>query len=62
MCDHSCSLSALALAHTQDLAAGEEALISYVGDVPSKSNAALLKDYGFVLPGNEHDRVEFEGA
>jgi hypothetical protein len=40
----------------QDLSAGEEVTISY-GD--AKPNSDLLRDYGFTLPGNEHDRIKF---
>ncbi|KAI8476015.1 MAG: hypothetical protein J3K34DRAFT_516927 [Monoraphidium minutum] len=39
--------------------AGGEALITY-GD--GKPNAQLLRDYGFIIHGNPHDRIEFEGA
>jgi histone-lysine N-methyltransferase SETD3 len=35
------------------IAAGEPLLLSY----GKLSNDFLLMDYGFVVPGNEHDRV-----
>lgn len=39
--------------------AGVEATISYGA---SKSNAELLRDYGFVVPGNVNDRVSFHAV
>jgi len=38
-------------------------LISYLGSSPTKSNSQLMKDYGFVLPGNVNDtmQLDFEG-
>eukprot|EP00775_Hariotina_reticulata_P003651 gene3651-3912_t len=45
---------------TQDVAAGNEVLISYLGSKPDKNNRQLMKDYGFVLPGNTSDLIEFE--
>jgi hypothetical protein len=44
----------------QGIAAGEEACISY-GCV-RKSNEQLMKDYGFVMPGNLNDRVPFSAG
>lgn len=41
----------------QDVPAGQEILISYLGSDPKKSNIQLMKDYGFVLPGNTNDRL-----
>lgn len=41
----------------QDVPAGHEILISYLGDKPTKSNVQLMKDYGFVLPGNTSDQI-----
>jgi hypothetical protein len=40
--------------HTQALRAGEEVLISY-GCI-QKSNAELMRDYGFTLTANINDR------
>lgn len=45
---------------SQAIAAGEEVLISYLGEKPSKPNAALMKDYGFVMPGNINDTISFD--
>lgn len=42
--------------------AGEELLISYLGDKPSKDNTQLMKDYGFVLQGNLQDTITFQLA
>lgn len=39
---------------------GGEILISYLGADGSKDSAGLLKDYGFVLPGNPADVISFE--
>lgn len=46
----------------QDVPAGAELLISYLGSQPSKGSAALMKDYGFVLPGNINDSIAFAPA
>lgn len=43
----------------ESIPAGQEALISY-GD--AKPNSMLLRDYGFVVPGNPHDRIDFGEA
>jgi hypothetical protein len=40
----------------QPLGAGEEVTISYGREKP---NCDLLRDYGFTLPGNPHDRLKF---
>jgi hypothetical protein len=45
---------------SQAIAAGEEVLISYLGEKPNKPNAALMKDYGFVMPGNINDTITFD--
>ncbi|WIA28837.1 hypothetical protein OEZ86_011364 [Tetradesmus obliquus] len=47
---------------TEDVPAGAELLISYLGSQPSKGSAALMKDYGFVLPGNINDSIAFAPA
>lgn len=47
---------------TQVIPAGDEVLISYLGERPSKSSTDLMKDYGFVLPGNINDVISFEVA
>ena len=44
---------------TQDVAPGDEVCISYLGTNPTKTSAGLLKDHGFVLPGNPNDRIDF---
>jgi hypothetical protein len=44
----------------QDVPAGSEVLISYLGSQPTKDNTALMKDYGFVLPGNINDSIAFQ--
>jgi hypothetical protein len=44
----------------QDVAAGNEVLISYLGSKPDKNNRQLMKDYGFALPGNTNDLIAFE--
>lgn len=31
--------------------------ISYLGTNPTKPNSAMLKDHGFVIPGNINDRI-----
>jgi hypothetical protein len=46
----------------QDVPAGSELLISYLGSQPSKDNTALMKDYGFILPGNINDSIAFTPA
>jgi hypothetical protein len=43
----------------QEVPAGSELLISYLGSQPTKDNTALMKDYGFVLPGNINDSIAF---
>lgn len=48
---HSFSLRSL-----RPLAKGEELLISYGADKP---NCEAVRDYGFVLAGNSHDRIQF---
>ncbi len=39
---------------TQRISAGAEATIGYGSDKP---NSELLRDYGFVVPGNPNDRL-----
>jgi hypothetical protein len=46
----------------QAIPAGSEVLISYLGEKPAKSSAELMKDYGFVLPGNTNDALSFTTA
>jgi hypothetical protein len=46
-----------ALTALRDISAGEEVCISY-GCI-GKNNDDLMRDYGFVLPGNENDRLPF---
>jgi hypothetical protein len=46
----------------QAIAAGEEVLISYLGETPSKSSTELMKDYGFMMPGNLNDGIQFEAG
>jgi hypothetical protein len=46
----------------QDVAAGSELLISYLGSQPSKDSTGLMRDYGFVLPGNINDSIAFAPA
>lgn len=36
-------------------------MISYLGEIPNKSSADLMKDYGFMMPGNLNDVIELEG-
>lgn len=38
---------------------GEELTISYGA---CKPNNETLRDYGFVIPGNAHDRISFEAS
>lgn len=38
------------------LSKGDELTISYGAEKPNKES---LRDYGFVLPGNSHDRIQF---
>eukprot|EP00878_Enallax_costatus_P035849 GHUV01040088.1.p1 GENE.GHUV01040088.1~~GHUV01040088.1.p1 ORF type:complete len:486 (+),score=115.66 GHUV01040088.1:144-1601(+) len=45
---------------TEAVAAGQEVLISYLGEKPSKNNTQLMKDYGFVLPGNLNDQIQLK--
>jgi hypothetical protein len=47
------------LVATREIAPGDEVCISYLGATPTKSNADLLKDHGFVVPGNPNDRIPF---
>lgn len=47
---------------TKAIPAGSEVLISYLGEKPAKSSAELMKDYGFVLPGNTNDTLSFTAA
>lgn len=44
----------------QAIPAGAEVLISYLGEKPSKSSTELMKDYGFLMPGNINDTLSFE--
>lgn len=46
----------------QAIPAGREVLISYLGEKPAKSSTQLMKDYGFVLPGNTNDTLSFTAA
>lgn len=46
----------------QAIPAGGEVLISYLGEKPAKSSTELMKDYGFVLPGNTNDTLSFTTA
>ncbi|KAI8471285.1 MAG: hypothetical protein J3K34DRAFT_392961 [Monoraphidium minutum] len=72
MANHSCSPNAayqldddagcFRLVAARDVAAGEEVCISYLGASPAKPNDMLLKDHGFVIPGNTCDRVPFSAA
>lgn len=50
-CDCSFSLRSL-----RPLSKGDELTISYGAEKPNKES---LRDYGFVLPGNSHDRIQF---
>lgn len=59
---HHCGSAHVCMAGSQAIAAGEEVLISYLGEKPSKPNAALMKDYGFVMPGNINDTITFDIA
>jgi hypothetical protein len=43
----------------QEIAKEEEVTISYLGTNPTKDNVLMLKDHGFILPGNPNDRVPF---
>lgn len=43
----------------EDIAAGDEVTVSYTG-AAGATNRRLLVQYGFVLPGNEADRLDFE--
>jgi len=43
----------------QDIQPGDEVCISYLGTTPTKPNSLMLKDHGFVIPGNVNDRVPF---
>lgn len=49
-------VTSLLLTTTCDVLSGQEVLISYGA---SKPNAELLRDYGFTVEGNPHDRVSF---
>jgi hypothetical protein len=44
----------------QAIPVGSEVLISYLGEKPSKSSTQLMKDYGFILPGNTNDTLTFK--
>ncbi len=44
----------------QDIPAGTEACISYGGT--HKDNEGMMRDYGFVIPGNVNDRVPFSAG
>lgn len=54
--------TAFGLRATRALAAGEEVTISYTGLGNTKPNAALMKDYGFVVPGNGADTLRLTGG
>lgn len=43
----------------EDISAGDEVTVSYTG-VAGATNRRLLVQYGFVLPDNENDRLDFE--
>lgn len=49
----------VALVATEDIPAGSEVTVSYTGSAGA-TNRRLLVQYGFVLPGNENDRFDFE--
>eukprot|EP00892_Ulva_mutabilis_P008566 jgi/Ulvmu1/6081/UM027_0059.1 len=49
----------VALVATEDIPAGAEVTVSYTGSAGA-TNRRLLVQYGFVLPGNESDRFDFE--
>ncbi|KAL4459118.1 hypothetical protein ABPG75_013983 [Micractinium tetrahymenae] len=51
---------AFQLTALQDIPTGTEACISYGGT--HKDNEALMRDYGFVIPGNVNDRVPFSAG
>ncbi|GBF96048.1 hypothetical protein Rsub_08863 [Raphidocelis subcapitata] len=53
---------AFLLVATRDVAAGEEVTISYLGTNPTKPNDLMLKDHGFVIPGNTNDRLPFSAG
>lgn len=44
----------------QDIPAGAEACISY--GCTHKDNEGMMRDYGFVIPGNVNDRVPFSAG
>ena len=46
--------------HLQDIPSGAEACISY--GCTHKDSLALMRDYGFVQPGNLNDRVPFNAG
>lgn len=52
------SLSVVLVA-TEDIKEGDEVTISYTG-VSGATNRRLMVQYGFVLPENPHDRLDFE--
>lgn len=55
-CSCSCSFSLRSL---RDLEKGEELTITYGAEKP---NYESLRDYGFVLAGNSHDRISWAHA
>lgn len=52
------SLSVVLMA-TENIAEGSEITISYTG-VSGATNRRLMVQYGFVIPENQHDRLDFE--
>jgi hypothetical protein len=63
-CSRATAYLTLSPSFWQDLAPGEQVCISYLGQGKSatgvardKSNAELLRDYGFTIPGNRADRI-----
>lgn len=49
----------VALMATENISEGSEVTISYTG-VSGATNRRLMVQYGFVIPDNEHDRLDFE--
>jgi hypothetical protein len=52
------SLSVVLVA-TEDIPEGAEVTISYTG-ASGATNRRLMVQYGFVIPENQHDRLDFE--
>lgn len=49
----------VALIATEDIAEGSEVTICYTG-VSGATNRRLMVQYGFAIPDNQHDRLDFE--